>query len=164
MNIPLSLRIENALGLEEGLLMTLQVHYDIVKEKHRLSQNKRPDISKIRPALFWDTTLEKVDFTAHKRYVINRVFERGTEEEIQEIIRFYGRETILSSIANAIDSPFTDNVKQNLKMYLNYEEKHFTISNCQTYTPFYFRAPDGIRGFCPISTCRWNFTIIAIWP
>ena len=122
MNIPLSLRIENALGLEEGLLMTLQVHYDIIKEKHRLSQNKRPDISKIRPALFWDTTLEKVDFTAHKGYVINRVFERGTEEEIQEIIRFYGRETILSSIANAIDSPFTDNVKQNLKMYLNYEE------------------------------------------
>lgn len=122
MNIPLSLRIENALGLEEGLLMTLQVHYDIIKEKHRLSQNKRPDISKIRPALFWDTTLEKVDFTAHKRYVINRVFERGTEEEIQEIIRFYGRETILSSIANAIDSPFADNVKQNLKMYLNYEE------------------------------------------
>ena len=66
MNIPLSLRIENALGLEEGLLMTLQVHYDIIKEKHRLSQNKRPDIPKIRPNLFWDTTLEKVDVTAHK--------------------------------------------------------------------------------------------------
>lgn len=122
MNIPLSLRIENALGLEEGLLMTLQVHYDIVKEKQRLSQSKRPDISKLRPTLFWDTTLEKVDFAAHKRYVINRVFERGTEEEIQEIIRFYGRETILSSIDNAIDSPFADKVKQNQKMYLNYEE------------------------------------------
>ena len=29
MNIPLSLRIEHALALEEGMLMTLQVHYDI---------------------------------------------------------------------------------------------------------------------------------------
>ena len=121
MNIPLSLRIENALGLEEGLLMTLQVHHDIANVKRRLSQSIRPDMSKIRPALFWDTTLEKIDFSAHKHYVINRVFERGTEEEIKEIIRFYGRETILSSIDNAIDSPFADNVKQKLKMYLDYE-------------------------------------------
>lgn len=121
MNIPLSLRIENALRLEEGLLMTLQVHHDIANEKHRLSQSNRPDISKIRPALFWDTTLEKIDFSAHKHYVINRVFERGTEEEIKEIIRFYGRETILSSIDSTNVSPFADNVKQNLKMYLDYE-------------------------------------------
>ena len=121
MNIPLSLRIENALGLEEGLLMTLQVHHDIANVKRRLSQSNRPDMSKIRPALFWDTTLEKIDFSAHKHYVINRVFERGTEEEIKEIIRFYGRETILSSIDNAINSPFADNVKQKLKMHLDYE-------------------------------------------
>ena len=39
MNIPLSLRIEKALGLEEGFLMTLQVHYDIAEEKRRLSTN-----------------------------------------------------------------------------------------------------------------------------
>lgn len=121
MNIPLSLRIENALGLEEGLLMTLQVHYDIAEEKRRISQSKHPDFSKIRPALFWDTTLEKIDFCSHKRYVIIRVFERGTREEIQEIIRFYGKETILSTIENAADSPFSNNVKQNLKTYLDYE-------------------------------------------
>lgn len=121
MNIPLSMRIENALGLEEGLLMTLQVHHDIAKEKLRISQSNRPDMSKIHPALFWDTTPEKIDFVAHKHYVINRVFERGTEEEIKEIIRFYGRETILSSIDSTNVSPFADNVKQNLKMYLDYE-------------------------------------------
>ena len=121
MNIPLSLRIENALGLEEGLLMTLQVHHDIAEEKRRLSQSKHPDISKIRPTLFWDTTLEKIDFSAHKHYVINRVFERGTAEEIQEIIRFYGKETILSTIYYAVGSPLADNVKQNLKIYLDYE-------------------------------------------
>ena len=121
MNIPLSLRIENALGLEEGLLMTLQIHHDIAEEKRRLSQSNRPNITKFRSTLFWDTTFEHIDFTAHKRYVINRVFERGTEEEIKEIIRFYGRETILSSIDSTNVSPFADNVKQNLKMYLDYE-------------------------------------------
>ena len=29
MNVPLSLRIEKALNLDEGLLMTLQIYYDI---------------------------------------------------------------------------------------------------------------------------------------
>ena len=122
MNIPLSLRIENALGLEEGLLMTLQVYYDIAEEKRRLSLSNRPNVTKFRSTLFWDTAFDKIDFMAHKRYVINRVFERGAEEEIQEIIRFYGKETILSTIDGNAVSPFADNIKKNLKTYLDYEE------------------------------------------
>ena len=122
MNIPLSLRIENALGLEEGLLMMLQVHYDIAEEKRRLSLSNRPDVTKFRATLFWDTAFDNIDFMAHKRYVINRVFERGAEEEIQEIIRFYGKETVLSTIHSNAVSPLADNVKKNLKTYLDYEE------------------------------------------
>ena len=121
MNIPLSLRIERALGLEEGFLMTLQVHYDISEEKRRLSTNNRPDCSKFRSTLFWDTSFEHIDFIAHKRYIINRVFERGTEEEILETIRFYGKDTILATIDLIAISPFAENIKQNLKAYLDYE-------------------------------------------
>ena len=102
--------------------MTLQIHHDIAEEKRRISQSYRPDISKIPPTLFWDTTLKNIDFTTHKRYVINRVFERGTRDAIQEIIRFYGKETILSTIDNTKGSPFADNVKKNIKTYLEYEE------------------------------------------
>ena len=121
MNTSLSLRIERALGLEEGFLMTLQVYFDIAEEKRRLSQSSRPDIEKFRTVLFGDTKIESIDFNAHKRYVINRVFERGTSEEIQEIIRFYGRTTILAMIDIAPSSPFIDNIKHNLKVHLNYE-------------------------------------------
>ena len=121
MNIPLSLRIERALGLEEGFFMTLQVHFDILEDKRRVSEKKRPDSNKFRPALFWDTSFEHIDFIAHKRYVINRVFERGTEEEILETIRFYGKDTILKTIFFEATSPFAGNIKQNLKTYLNYE-------------------------------------------
>ena len=60
--------------------------------------SNKPDLSKIRKTLFWDTTIDRIDFTAHSRYVINRVFERGNEEEIQEVIRFYGRDTILENL------------------------------------------------------------------
>ena len=98
MNTPLSLRIEQALGLEEGFLMTLQVYYDIAEEKRKLSQSHRPDLTKFRSTIFWDTKIENIDFIAHSRYVINRVFERGNEEEIQEVIRFYGRDTILENL------------------------------------------------------------------
>ena len=121
MNTPLSLRIEQALGLEEGFLMTLQVYYDIAEEKRKLSQNHRPDLTKFRSTIFWDTKIENIDFAAHSRYVINRVFERGNEEEIQEVIRFYGRDALLDNINLKALSPFENNIKANIKQYLGYE-------------------------------------------
>ena len=121
MNIPLSLRIENALNLEEGLLMTLQVYYDIAQEKLKLVKKNKPDLSKFRSVLFWDTSLENIDFDEHKQYVINRVFERGLDVEIEEIVRFYDCEVILESIRKDKKSLFESVVKDNLRKYLNYE-------------------------------------------
>jgi len=89
MNTALALKIENELGLEEGFLMILQVYFDIAKEKKAQSSN-HPDLSKIRPVLFWDTEFEKIDWILQKPAVIKRVFERGNEEEKNEILRFYG--------------------------------------------------------------------------
>jgi hypothetical protein len=49
------------------------------------------------------------------------VFERGNEEEIQEVIRFYGRDVILSNINLNAKSPFENNIKANLKQHLGSE-------------------------------------------
>lgn len=121
MNTHLSLRIEQAFGWEEGLLMTLQVYYDIEEEKRKLSLNYCPDLTKFRRTLFWDTTFDRIDFMAHSLYVINRVFERGNEDEIQETLRFYGRDIILKNIKLQAKSPFENNIKANVKKYLSYE-------------------------------------------
>lgn len=94
MNTSLALRIEEALGMEEGFLMTLQVFYDIEQEKVSPSAKKQPALSKLRPALFWETTLDRINWDRQKRAVINRVFERGNEEEQGEIIKYYGQEMI----------------------------------------------------------------------
>jgi addiction module HigA family antidote len=94
MNTSLALRIEDALGIEEGFLMTLQVFYDIKEEKRKQHQTKRPDISKLRPILFWDTQIEKIDWIQQKAAIIKRIFSRGNEEEQAEIRRFYGTDTI----------------------------------------------------------------------
>jgi len=94
MNTPLALKIEQALGIEEGYFMTLQLFYEIRELKHSQHQNNQPDLSKLRPILFWDTKMEKIDWQQQKNAIIKRVFERGNEQEKKEITRFYGEETI----------------------------------------------------------------------
>ncbi len=93
MNTALALKIEKLLNLEEGILMVLQVYYDIEQEKKKLPANT-PDLSKLRSVLFWDTTIATINWQKQKNAVIKRVFERGNEYEKQEISRFYGQNTV----------------------------------------------------------------------
>lgn len=93
-NLPLSLKIEKKLGYDEGFLMTLQLYHDIKILKQEESAKHKPNLSKFRKVIFWDTDMEKIDWTKNKRAVIERVFERGNEMEKEEIIRFYGQEEV----------------------------------------------------------------------
>ena len=93
MNTKLALKIEKALGIEEGHFMILQVFFDIEKEKSKINI-KHPDFSKLRRILFWDTSFEKINWVKHKRSIIKRIFERGNEKEKKEITKFYGEQTV----------------------------------------------------------------------
>ncbi len=99
MNTSLALKIEKALGFDEGYFMILQVFYDIEKKKRKLN-TPHPDLSKLRDVLFWDTNIEKINWQQQKNAVVKRVFERGNELEKEEITRFYGKENI-DTILNA---------------------------------------------------------------
>lgn len=93
MNTALALKIEKALGLEEGYFMILQVYYEIEEEKKK--QNKSlSNLPQLRPVLFWDTKMEFIDWEKQKKAIIKRVFERGNEMEKNEIIRFYGAKIV----------------------------------------------------------------------
>jgi plasmid maintenance system antidote protein VapI len=97
MNTSLSLRIEESLNLEEGILMILQVYYDIKMEKEKRNKALTPDLTKLRNSLFWDTKFEKIDWVLHKRFVIERIIERGNDAEKDEIMRFYNLSTLESN-------------------------------------------------------------------
>lgn len=101
MNASLSLRIEKALGIEEGYFMVLQAYHEIEQEKLRLD-NRKPDLTKLRPVLFWDTNMEKIKWDKQKAAVILRVFEMGNEREKREITDFYGQ-AIIDSILKKND-------------------------------------------------------------
>jgi plasmid maintenance system antidote protein VapI len=93
MNTGLALKIETALGLEEGYFMILQVYYDIAEKKSK-QISERPDLTKLRPVIFWDTKVELINWRKQKNSVIRRVFERGNDLEKEEIIRFYGNDAV----------------------------------------------------------------------
>ena len=117
MNTPLSLRIERNLQLDEGLLMQLQIFFEIEQEKRKQASLHHPDLSKFRPALFWDTTIDCIDWTNNRHYAIQRIFERGTESEILEAIRFYGVDTIRDTL-NECDSVHSVALQENISKYL----------------------------------------------
>lgn len=90
----LSLRLGKTLDIDESYFMILQAYYDIEQEKKKQRKDLHPDLSKIRPVIFWDTDIKKLDWIKYKPSIIKRVFERGNEQEKQEIIRFYGEDDI----------------------------------------------------------------------
>jgi len=97
--IPLSLKVDKALGLEEGTFALLQTFYDIQKAKENEMSKIHPDLSIVRKILFWDTDIHKIDWQKQYKAVIQRVFERGNNEEKKEITRFYGLAKIQEALS-----------------------------------------------------------------
>ena len=85
-----ALKVEKEFGYDEGFLMILQVYYDIEQRKQKQIRSTLKGVPAIRRIIFWDTDFDSIDWAASKESVISRVLERGTEEEIAEIARYYG--------------------------------------------------------------------------
>ena len=85
-----ALKVEKEFGYDEGFLMILQVYYDIEKRKQKQIRSTLKGVPAIRRIIFWDTDFDSIDWAASKESVISRVLEKGTEEEISEIARYYG--------------------------------------------------------------------------
>jgi plasmid maintenance system antidote protein VapI len=96
----LSLKIDKALGLGAGTMFLLQAYYEIKKEQQKNNSEDQPDLSIIRKTLFWDTDITKIDWEKQYKAIIQRVFERGNEDEKKEVLRFYGENKIKEVTAN----------------------------------------------------------------
>jgi hypothetical protein len=52
----------------------------------------------LAPKWFWDFDYNKIDWLASYKTIIERIVERGSEREWNEIIRFYGRDKVLNTL------------------------------------------------------------------
>jgi addiction module HigA family antidote len=86
----LSIKIERALGYDEGFFLALQAYYNVAEYKRKEASASVTGVPNIRKMLFWDTDFDKIDWGRYRKAVIQRVLERGNEAEKEEIIRFYG--------------------------------------------------------------------------
>ena len=119
----LSIKLGEKFGVGAEYFMLLQAYYEVEKQKQEnLFKNQaKPDMAILKKILFWDTDIDKIDWQRQKRAVIRRIFERGTETEIKEIISFYGEKTVaktLCSIPHCLPS-LAENAKQYLGLDIN---------------------------------------------
>ena len=90
-----SLKLEKALNIKiEGYFYKIQAGYEVYRFITDEEMKNHPNLSLFSKALFWDTKIGKINWIRNRKWVIKRVFEYGNEREINEIIRFYGKETI----------------------------------------------------------------------
>lgn len=58
-----------------------------------------PNLPKV---LFWDIPGQTPDYKNHSEWVIKRVFERGSMEDIAEVILFYGKEKVKEALTTTL--------------------------------------------------------------
>ncbi|WP_137905777.1 DUF6922 domain-containing protein [Chryseobacterium sp. 2VB] len=57
---------------------------------------------KFETHFFWDTDTDKLDWQKAYKSVIARIVERGGQDEIDELVRFYGNEKVIRAIRDEI--------------------------------------------------------------
>jgi len=117
-NPALSIKLGYALDIDEEYFMLLQTYYELkIAYKQLLQQQKKPNLSIIRKILFWDTDINKIDWQKQRKAVIRRIFERGNEIEIKEIISFYGKDIIIEELQTI--PLYMPTLTENAMKYLN---------------------------------------------
>lgn len=100
----------------------------------KIKKNKEiPDLDRV---FFWDFDIDAMDFVKAYKTIIARIIERGGQEEIDEIVRFYGLEKVVKTIRDeiyflpnyAIDRAlkfFPELKKEEMYCYLNRKDKPY---------------------------------------
>ena len=110
-----SFMLEQALDISlQGFFYKIQANHDIYQA--RLSRNQpKPDLNKLTPTTFWDVDLSKLEWMKCQDWAIRRVLEYGTQEEIEELHRFYGHDAFVNIKKNPKGFMLYDVALKNLK-------------------------------------------------
>jgi len=59
-------------------------------------ENKNEIINSLSKHLFWDVDSSDIDLNKHKKFIIRKVLQYGTFNDWKIILKFYGKDTIIS--------------------------------------------------------------------
>lgn len=62
--------------------------------------NKKRNRNHLNPTTFWDVDLHLLDASKDRDFIIVRVLERGTDEEIRHIESIYSQQKIIAALEN----------------------------------------------------------------
>ena len=97
---------------------------------------KHKGIPNLHPKFFWEFRFDEINWLEAYQMVIGRIVERGSQDEIDEIIRFYGHEKVIKAIRDeiyflpdyAIEDAlkfFPELKKEEMYCYLNRKDKPY---------------------------------------
>ena len=72
---------------------------NVQKEGKQTDVDLKPNLPK---HLFWDQRYDEIDWVNGYRNIIARVIERGNEADWQEMLRFYGRDSVINALLHEI--------------------------------------------------------------
>jgi addiction module HigA family antidote len=120
-NAKLSVKLGEYFNIAPEYFMYLQAAYEVGEIQLSEIKDNNPILGKYRKAIFWDTRIESLDFQKHKRFIIQRVLERGNEKEIRQLIKMYSLEEIKREMP-PMETAFVPKYKENVLKYILQKE------------------------------------------
>ena len=91
------------------------------------------DIIHLSSKAFWDVDMSKLDYEKNADYIIRKVFEYGSLEDILELTVYYGKEKVKKVLINS--SYLQENTQYFASLFLNIPRHQFKCYNTKQYHP-----------------------------
>jgi hypothetical protein len=91
------------------------------------------DIIHLSSRAFWDIDMSKLDYEKQADYIIRKVFDHGSFEDILEVTAYYGKERVKDTLVNA--SYLRGNTQYFVSLFLNIPINQFRCYNTKQYHP-----------------------------
>jgi hypothetical protein len=95
----------------------------------------KPDL---KPRLFWDERYDDIDWEKGALSVIERVLDRGNDEDYEEIIRFYGRDRIIHALTKEY-CVLANFMMDHVAKYFGIPKEEFTVWKRRQSRPYYWK-------------------------
>ncbi len=94
---------------------------------------KATDIIHISPKAFWDVDMSKLDYEKQADYIIRKVFEHGSWDDILEVTAYYGNEKIGKTLTTA--TYLRENTQFFASLFINTPIQQFKCFTTKQYHP-----------------------------